>query len=234
MLWFHIFPGWWAQSFRMRPLWEAEVSIAVPDLMILFLPPLGLGGLGDSRFPAHPTCRGYSQHGDSGERCGLLLATLQLLWPGALHGFCWLHLLPGRPGCWVLWGQPPGLPAPGSCLCPWPPCLLPWGLLPQPGGSWNGECDWGPRARECGDGRGRALSWGACALFSLLTPWGPLSHRPSLPPLPAGSTLNLWCLRQELLSSADPNLLGSCHRKERNCQRGFWSHGYTFPRRLLF
>ena len=63
----------------MRPLWEAEVFLAVPDLMILFLPPLGLGGLGDSRFPAHPTCRGHSQHGDSGEWCGLLLATLQLL-----------------------------------------------------------------------------------------------------------------------------------------------------------
>ena len=63
----------------MRPLWEAKVSLAAPGLMILLLPPLGLGGLGDSRFPAHPTCRGHSQHGDGGERCGLLLATLQLL-----------------------------------------------------------------------------------------------------------------------------------------------------------
>ena len=55
------------------------MSLAAPCLMTLFLAPLGLGGLGDSWFPAHPTCRGHSQHGDSGEQCGLLSATLQLL-----------------------------------------------------------------------------------------------------------------------------------------------------------
>ena len=57
----------------------AEVSLAAQGFMTPFLPLLGLGGLGDSWFPAHPTCRGRSQHGDSGKWCGLLTATLKLL-----------------------------------------------------------------------------------------------------------------------------------------------------------
>ena len=101
--------------------------------------------------------------------------------------------------------------------------FLEWGMWlgPQSQGVWRRE------------GMGTELG-SLCPLLPPHTPRSSLSHHPSLPPLPAGSILNLWCLRQELLSSVDPNLLGSCHRKERNCQQGFWSHGYTFPRRLFF
>ena len=53
----------WAEGPQLTSCEAAEVSLAAQGFMTPFLPLLGLGGLGDSRFPAHPTCRGHSQHG---------------------------------------------------------------------------------------------------------------------------------------------------------------------------
>ena len=73
----------------------------------------------------------------------------------------------------------------------------------------------------------RARNWGACALFSLLTPRGPLSPpSSSLAYRLAGVILKLCCLNQGLLSSVHPNLLGSCRRgEERSAERlESWLH----------
>lgn len=79
----------------------------------------------------------------------------------------------------------------------------------------------------------RARNWGACALFSLLTPRGPLSPpSSSLAYRLAGIILKLCCLNQGLLSSVHPNKLGSCHRGEEWSDESLesWLH---LSRRLL-
>ena len=83
----------------------------------------------------------------------------------------------------------------------------------------------------------RARNWGACALFSLLTPLGPLSPpSSSLAYRLAGVILKLCCLNQGLLSSVHPNLLGSCRRgEERSAERlESWLHVSTRLLGLVF